>query len=378
MTKIIIAPDKFKGSLTGLQFCDAIERGIRKHVPDIEMEKLPLADGGDGTIEVLQYYLDGEMISLDVNDPLGREVNASYLYSKAKKTAFIEMAEASGIRLLSDKEANPLKTSTYGTGELIKDALEKGVEHIILGIGGSATNDAGMGMARALGYRFFDKDNKELLGIGKDLQKIENIDVSGVHPRIKEVNFELACDVDNPLYGPNGAAYVYSPQKGASSKMVMELDNGLIVFNEVVKSQFQLDLQNIKGAGAAGGLGAGCILFLGAHLNSGIELIKNEADFDQKIKGADWIITGEGKLDSQTFSGKVIRGVLDSLEGQKLALFCALVDLSEEEKNDMQVDYISETSVYAKDLQDSMQNAGKYLEMAAEEFVSKLSNSVYK
>lgn len=377
MTKIIIAPDKFKGSLTGLQFCDAIERGIRKHVPDVEMEKLPLADGGDGTVEVLKYYLDGEMISLNVSDPLGRAVKASYLFSEVKKTAFIEMAEASGIRLLNDKEANPLKTSTYGTGELIKDALEKGVEHIILGIGGSATNDAGMGMARALGYRFFDKDNKELLGIGKDLQKIENIDVSGVHPKIKEVNFELACDVDNPLYGPNGAAYVYSPQKGASSKMVIELDNGLIVFNEVVKSQFQLDLQNIKGAGAAGGLGAGCILFLGAHLNSGIELIKKEAGFDQKIKNADWIITGEGKLDSQTFSGKVIRGVLDSLEGQKLALFCALVDLSEEEKNDMQVDYVSETSVYAKDLQDSMQNAGKYLEMAAEEFASKLSNSVY-
>jgi len=368
MTKIIIAPDKFKESLTGLQFCDAIEKGIRKHVPDIEIEKLPLADGGDGTVEVLKYYLDGEMISLNVNDPLGRKVEASYLYSKTKKTAFIEMAEASGIRLLSNEEANPLKTSTYGTGELIKDALDKGVEHIILGIGGSATNDAGMGMARALGCRFFDKDNKELLGIGKDLQKIETIDASGVHSKIKEVNFEVACDVDNPLYGPNGAAYVYSPQKGASSKIVMELDNGLINFNEVVKSQFHLDLQNIKGAGAAGGLGAGCILFLGANLNSGIELIKNEAGFDQKIKGADWIITGEGKLDSQTFSGKVIRGVLDSLEDQKLALFCALVDLSETEREKLKVDHIAETSLYAKDLQDSMQNAGKYLEMAAESF----------
>ncbi|RKE04117.1 glycerate kinase [Marinifilum flexuosum] len=368
MTKIIIAPDKFKGSLTGLQFCDAIEKGIRKHVPDIEIEKLPLADGGDGTVEVLQYYLDGEMISLNVNDPLGRKVEASYLYSKIKKTAFIEMAEASGIRLLSNEEANPLKTSTYGTGELIKDALDKGVEHIILGIGGSATNDAGMGMARALGYRFFDKDNKGLLGIGKDLQKIETIDASGVHSKIKEVNFEVACDVDNPLYGPNGAAYVYSPQKGASSKIVMELDNGLTNFNEMVKSQFHLDLQNIKGAGAAGGLGAGCILFLGANLNSGIELIKNEAGFDQKIKGADWIITGEGKLDSQTFSGKVIRGVLDSLEDQKLALFCALVDLSETEREKLKVDHIAETSLYAKDLQDSMQNAGKYLEMAAESF----------
>ncbi len=371
MTKIIIAPDKFKGSLTGLQFCDAIERGIRKQVPDVEIEKLPLADGGDGTVEVLQYYLDGEMISLNVGNPLGRNVNASYLYSKVKKTAFIEMAEASGIRLLSNEEANPLETSTYGTGELIKDALDKGAEHIILGIGGSATNDAGMGMARALGYRFFNKDKQVLLGVGKDLQELENIDVSEVHPKIKEVKFEVACDVDNPLYGPKGAAYVYSPQKGATPEMVRQLDNGLIIFNELVKSQFQLDLQNIKGAGAAGGLGAGCILFLGAKLNSGIELIKKEADFDQKIKGADWIITGEGKLDSQTFSGKVIKGVLDSMENQKLALFCALVNLSEKEREKLKVDYISETSVYAKNLYDSMLNAGKYLEMAAEEFAQK-------
>ena len=368
MTKIIIAPDKFKGSLTGLEFCTAIENGIRKHAPNIEIEKLPLADGGDGTVEVLQYYLDGEMMSLEVNDPLGRKVNASYLYSQSKKTAFIEMAEASGIRLLSDKEANPLKTSTYGTGELIRDALDKGVEHIILGIGGSATNDAGMGMARALGYRFYNKDNKELLGVGKDLQEIETIDISGAHPQIKNVNFEVACDVDNPLHGPNGAAYIYSPQKGATPKIVMQLDNGLIIFNEVVKSQFQMDLQNIKGAGAAGGLGAGCILFLGAKLNSGIELIKKEADFNSKVKGADWIITGEGKLDSQTFSGKVIRGVLDSIEDQKLALFCGLVDLSEEERNGIQIDFISETSAYAKDLEDSIQNAGIYLEKAAEEF----------
>jgi glycerate kinase len=372
MTKIIIAPDKFKGSLTGFQFCEAIEKGIRKHQPDVEIEKVPLADGGDGTLEVLNYYLDGEMISLIVSDPLGRRINASYLYSKAKKTAFIEMAEASGIRLLADKEANPLNTSTYGTGELIKDALNKGVEHIILGIGGSATNDAGMGMARALGYRFFNKDKRELLGIGKDLQEIETIDISGVHAEIKNVKFEVACDVDNPLYGPNGAAYIYSPQKGATPKMVMELDNGLIIFNEVVKSQFQLDLQNIKGAGAAGGLGAGCILFLGAKLNSGIELIKNEADFDNKIKDADWIITGEGKLDSQTFSGKVIRGVLDSLKNQKLALFCGLIDLSADERDSLKVDYISEILPLAKDMNDSIKNAGEYLTKAAEEFGEKL------
>lgn len=372
MTKIIIAPDKFKGSLTGLEFCEAVERGIRKHVSDVEIENLPLADGGDGTVEVLQYYLEGEMIALKVSDPLGREVNASYLYSAEKKTAFIEMAEASGIRLLADYEVNPLLTSTYGTGELIKDALDKGVEYIILGIGGSATNDAGMGMAKALGYRFFNKKGKELKGIGNDLRDLYRIDGTGVHPNVSKVSFKVACDVDNPLYGINGAAYIYAPQKSASPEMVKSLDDGLFNFSEVVKSQFQIDLQNIKGAGAAGGLGAGCILFLGARLHSGIDLIKREADFDQKIKNADWVITGEGKLDAQTFSGKVIQGVLQSLTNQQLALFCGVIDLIDEERKKLKVDYMAETSSYAKDLEDSIQNAGKYLEMVAEEFAKEI------
>ncbi|WP_421918527.1 glycerate kinase [Marinifilum sp.] len=372
MTKIIIAPDKFKSSLSGLEVCEAIEIGIKKQAPHVQIEKLPLADGGDGTVEVLQYYLNGKMISVEVKDPLGRKVNASYWYSKTKGIAFIEMAAASGIRLLTEYEANPLNTSTYGTGELIKDALDKGVNHIILGIGGSATNDAGIGMAKALGYRFFDKDQNELIGLGKDLKRVKRTDNTRVHPKIKDVKFEVACDVDNPLFGSHGAAYVYASQKGASGPMIEQLDKGLRAFNEMAKKQFQLDLQNIKGAGAAGGLGAGSILFLDARLQSGIELIKNVADFNKKIKTADWIITGEGKLDSQTFSGKVIRGVLDSIEQQNLALFCGSVDLSEEERSRIQIEYIAETSAYAKNLDDSMQSAGKYLKMAAEEFGKKL------
>lgn len=371
MTKIILAPDKFKGSLTGIEFCDAVERGIRKHTSDVEIIKLPLADGGDGTIEVLNFYLAGEMNSIEVHDPLHREINASYLYSKEKKTAYIEMAEASGIRLLKGDEANPMLTSTYGTGELIKDALDKGAEHIILGIGGSATNDAGLGMARALGYVFFDENNNELKGTGKDLILLNSIDHSAVHPRLKSVKFEVACDVDNPLFGENGAAYIYSPQKGAAPKMVLELDAGLQHFNEVVKKQFELDLQQISGAGAAGGLGAGCILFLNAALNSGIDLLKKEANFDALIKGADWIITGEGKLDEQTFSGKVIRGVLDSVSDQKLTIFCGLVDLDEARVKEMNIHHISEVTQYAASIEDSIQNAFAYLEKAAEDFALK-------
>jgi len=370
MVKIAIAPDKFKGSLTGLEFCKAVEKGLRKHADNLEIVNLPLADGGDGTVEVLKYYLDGELISVPVNDPLGREVTASYLYSEGKRTAFIEMAEASGIRLLSDEEANPLLTSTYGTGELINDALDRGVEHIILGIGGSATNDAGLGMARALGYRLLDNDMRELKGMGKDLMDLDSIDTRQVNRKIKEVRFDVACDVDNPLYGPDGAAYVYAPQKGANSEMVEDLDFGLFTFYEVVNLEFGIDLKNVKGAGAAGGLGAGCMVFLNAKLNSGIELIKQEAQFNDKIKDADWIITGEGKLDSQTFSGKVIRGIMDSITYQKIALFCGQVDLNEEELKQLKIDHLSQISSYAKDVNDSIQNSEKYLEKAAEEFAS--------
>jgi len=368
MLKIAIAPDKFKGSLSGLEFCEAVDKGLRKHAPNLEIVNLPLADGGDGTVEVLKYYLNGELITLPVCDPLMREVRASYLYSEEKKTAFIEMAEASGIRLLSDGEANPLLTSTYGTGELINDALDRGVEHIILGIGGSATNDAGMGMARALGYRFLDNEVRELKGVGKDLLDLDSIDIRQVNRKIKKVKFDIACDVDNPLYGPDGAAYVYAPQKGANLEMVEDLDFGLFTFNEVVNLEFGIDFKNVKGAGAAGGLGAGCMLFLNAKLNSGIELIKQEANFDVNIKDADWIITGEGKLDSQTLSGKVIRGVIDSITNQKLALFCGQVDLNEDELKQLKIDHLSQISSYAKDVNDSIQNAGKYLEKAAEEF----------
>jgi len=371
MTTIILAPDKFKASLSGMEFCDAVERGIRKHSPNVEIIKLPLADGGDGTIEVLNFYLEGEMSSVEVHDPRHRKINASYLYSEGKKTAYIEMAEASGIRLLKNDEANPMLTSTYGTGELIKDALDRGVNHIILGIGGSATNDAGLGMARALGYVFFNQDKDELKGLGEDLTALDSIDKSAIHPRLKEVKFEVACDVDNPLYGENGAAHIYSPQKGATPEMVLELDAGLQNFSRVVKKQFNTNLQEISGAGAAGGLGAGCILFLNAELNSGIDLIKKEANFDTYAKACDWIITGEGKLDEQTFSGKVIRGVLDSRLDKKLAVFCGFVDLNEARLKEMNIDYLSEVAEYATSRNDSIKNAGAYLEMAAEAFAQK-------
>ncbi len=367
--KIVIAPDKFKGSLTGIEFCNIVEESLLQYSDEFEVHKVPLADGGDGTVDVIRYYTEGQRIRLEVHDPLMRKIEAEYLYSESARLAFIEMSAASGIRLLNDEELNPMETSTFGTGELILDALSRGAVHIIMGIGGSATNDAGMGMARALGFRFFDKDKNELQGKGKDLQLLHSIDAGQAHQRIHDVKFEIACDVDNPLFGENGAARVYAPQKGADEQMVQMLDKGLWNFAAVAYKNFLIDLQQIAGSGAAGGLGAGCILFLDAHLKSGIELIKSISGFNEKIADAQWIVTGEGSIDSQTFSGKVIKGVLDSRRQHKIAVFCGRSDLPKGSLHDNSIDYLAEILPLASDVHDSMQNAGIYLKMLADEFV---------
>lgn len=372
MYKIIIAPDKFKGALSGLQFCDIVEEAIKKHIAPVEIKKLPLADGGDGTVEVLEYYMGGERVVVEVHDPLLRTIQASYLFSEEKKMAFIEMADASGIRLLGQEELNPLKTSTYGTGELIKHAIGKGAQHVILGIGGSATNDAGMGMARALGYRFYDLNQKELLGKGEDLNRLVHIDATSVSLILKTIKFHIACDVDNPLFGENGAAHIYAPQKGANKETVALLDSGLQNFSSIVKNQFGFDLQRLAGAGAAGGLGAGTVLFLDAELKSGIQLIKEVANFDEQIEGFDWIISGEGRFDEQTFSGKVIKGVMDSKTNQKLAIFCGFSELSDQDLAKHGVDYLAEVKTYAKNIDDSIKNSAKYLARAAEAFAKNI------
>ncbi len=368
MTKIVIAPDKFKGSLKGIEFCNIVENVLNEYHPNIDIIKLPLADGGDGTVEVINYYLQGETNAINVSNPLFKQVSASYLYSNSQKTAYIEMAEASGLKLLNTDKLNPLKTSTYGTGELILDAIKTGAEHIILGIGGSATNDCGIGMAKALGYRFWDSNGHELYGTGEDLNKLAHIDTSKSIPELKCIKFEVACDVDNPLYGINGAAQVYAPQKGADAKMVNILDSGLQNFNTIAKNQFKIDLQNIPGSGAAGGLGAGCILFLNAELKSGIELIMNIAHYSNQVQNADWIITGEGKLDNQTLSGKVISGIIHSLTNQKLAIFCGINNFLKTDVSIQAADYIGELSSYAMNHSDAIKNVVKYLKMATIDF----------
>ena len=371
--KIILAPDKYKGSLTGLEFCNIIEP-ILKASLNAEVIKAPLADGGDGTIEVVNYYLKGEAIQTEVINPIFKPVIASYLYSEATKTAFIEMAEASGMKLLQPKDQNCMETTTFGTGELILNAINRGAQHIILGIGGSATNDCGIGMAKTLGYRFLDENDNEVKPIGGELANIYKIDESLKDKRLSTIKFQIACDVTNPLYGPNGAAYVYAKQKGASDEEIKYLDFGLQKFSKVLDKHFSIQTQNIEGAGAAGGMGAGATAFLKGELLPGIDLIKQIADFDANIKTADWIITGEGKLDDQTLSGKTISGVLSSAKKHKIkvAAFCGSTDLQSDELNAMGINYSDSIMSLAKDLDDALTNTSQYLENMTRTFIEKI------
>jgi glycerate kinase len=374
--RIVVAPDKFKNSLTGLEFCKAVEEGIKAVLKsDVDIVKLPLADGGDGTIEVVNYYLKGEVIHVEVNNPFFQPIKASYLYSESSKTAFIEMAEASGVKLLKPEQFDCKNATSLGTGEIIVDAIKKGAQKIILGIGGSATNDCGIGMATALGYQFLDKNNNEVKPIGANLSQIESIDVSNVHDRLYEVDFSVACDVTNPLYGSNGAAYVYGAQKGASTTDIMMLDKGLEDFSKILNAVFNIDAQSVKGAGAAGGMGIASKVFLNGDLKSGIELVKYLADFDAKIKNSEWIITGEGRLDSQTFSGKTIKGIVDSAkkDGIKIAAFCGSTNLNSNSIKDFGIDYVDLVDNYSKNKNDAIQNGLAYLRHIAKIFAKKLA-----
>jgi glycerate kinase len=371
--KIILAPDKFKNSLTGLEFCEAVEEGIGKITSDVEITKQPLADGGDGTIEVVNYYLKGNIINVLVNNPFFEPIKATYLYADATKTAFIEMAEASGVKRLKKEQFDCKNATTFGTGELIVDAIEKGASTIILGIGGSATNDCGIGMATALGYRFLDKNNQKLKPIGANLSKIKSIDPTNIHHKLSNVDFKIACDVTNPLYGENGAAFVYGAQKGASTEDILMLDKGLQDFSAILNDVFTIEVQSVKGAGAAGGMGIASKLFLNGTLEPGIQLIKNLTQFDDKIKNADWIITGEGKLDNQTLSGKTIQGVLESAKKQdiKVAAFCGAIDLVGKKPEDFGIGYADAVTTYSIDLKDAMSNSKKYLSLISEKFAKK-------
>lgn len=307
--KIVISIDSLKGSLTSIEAANAIKKGILSVDNKSDVVIMPLADGGEGTVEALVQGMNGEEKVISVTGPINEKVNATYGILKETNTAIIEMAQASGLPLVPGELRNPLNTTTYGVGEIIKEAIEKGCRNFIVGIGGSATNDCGVGMLQALGFEFYD-ENDNLVGLGgKVLNQIKRIKTDNKLKELDECNFKIACDVNNPLYGENGAAYIYGPQKGATEEIVKELDKGLKNFAEVVKKDLGKDIAHIEGAGAAGGLGFGFLGFLNSKLESGIKIILDEIKLEEVVKDADIVITGEGRLDNQTAMGKAPIGV---------------------------------------------------------------------
>ena len=307
--KIVISIDSLKGSLTSIEAANAIKKGILSVDNKSDVVIMPLADGGEGTVEALVQGMNGEEKVISVTGPINEKVNATYGILKETNTAIIEMAQASGLPLVPAELRNPLNTTTYGVGEIIKEAIEKGCRNFIVGIGGSATNDCGVGMLQALGFEFYDK-NDNLVGLGgKVLNQIKRINTDNKLKELDECNFKIACDVNNPLYGENGAAYIYGPQKGATEEIVKKLDKGLKNFAEVVKKDLGKDIAHIEGAGAAGGLGFGFLGFLNSKLESGIKIILDEIKLEEVVKDADLVITGEGRLDNQTAMGKAPIGV---------------------------------------------------------------------
>lgn len=307
--KIIAAPNAFKGSMSAKEAAAAISEGVLRVIPDCEVVCVPIADGGDGLAEIATEALCGRDFFTPVHGPLMGDLQASFGYVENTGVAIIEMANASGLSLLAGAQLNPMKTTTYGTGELILAAISKGATRIIVGLGGSATCDGGIGMASALGYRFLDIKGNELLPIGESLINIHTIDNSGVNDQIRNIQFEGVCDVTNPLTGNNGASYVYSPQKGADEDQVRELDEGLVNLARVIQRDLGVTVDQIPGGGAAGGLGAGLCSFLGANLRKGIDLVLDLVGMREKIQGADLVITGEGQIDYQTKFDKAPIGV---------------------------------------------------------------------
>ncbi|WP_270555563.1 glycerate kinase [Dorea amylophila] len=307
--KVVIAIDSLKGSLSSMEAGMAIKDGILAAKPDAEVIVKPLADGGEGTTDALIEGMNGERIDLTVTGPMHTPVDAYYGYLKDTNTAVMEMASAAGITLVPDSEKNPLLATSYGVGEMINDAIQRGCRNFIIGIGGSVTNDGGIGMLKALGVRFLDENGEDAGEGGQALAKVARIDVSGMNPLLKECHIQVACDVNNPLCGENGSTYVYGPQKGVTEDMKKTLDEAMAHFARVTSETLENDYMNIPGAGAAGGLGYAFLAYTGAALTPGIELILDAVELEEELSGADVVVTGEGRLDFQTAMGKAPVGV---------------------------------------------------------------------
>lgn len=363
--KIVIIPDSFKGSASSMEVCNCIERGILKVFKNADIKKIPVADGGEGTVDSILYAAGGNIKKVNVRNPSGKIIEAKYGIINKEK-AVIEMAEASGITLVDDAVRNPLKYSTYGTGELIKDAMNNNIKEILIGIGGSATNDCGIGMANALGYKFLDENNNELEAIAENMIKVASIDDSNVDKRIFDIKINVACDVKNPLYGENGATAIYGKQKGVTEESFDILDNGLKNIARIVKDKFNKEIDYIEGSGAAGGLGGGLVAFCNAELKSGIDAVLDIIDFEDKIKDASLIITGEGAIDGQTKKGKVPVGVARRANGIPVIAIVGDIRDGAEAVYDMGIVSIMPALKRAMPLDEAIKNSKTLIEDAAE------------
>ena len=327
--KVVIAPDSYKGCLSALEVAKAMERGVLSVFPSAEVRKIPIADGGEGTVAALVTATNGQLRQTEVTDPLGNKIIAHWGVLGDGRTAVIEMAAASGLPLVPKEKRDPRATTTYGTGELIKAALAEGLAKIIIGIGGSATNDGGTGMARALGVRFLDAAEREVAAGGGSLAEICQIDTNGLDPRLKSTEIVVACDVDNPLCGTRGASAVFGPQKGATPEMVQQLDAGLAKYASCARQATGRDVAEKAGAGAAGGLGAGLMFFTPAQLKPGVELVLDAVGFSDIVRDADFVIPGEGRTDFQTAFGKAPVGVAKCAKAHGAPVFCISGGLGE-------------------------------------------------
>ncbi|MDR1509655.1 MAG: glycerate kinase [Synergistaceae bacterium] len=329
MKKVLLVPDSFKGTMSSMEFCEVVRDVIQLHYPNTVVISLPVADGGEGSVDSFIFALGGEKITISAKGPYMEDMEAFYGLIEGGSTAVIEMAVCAGLPLVGEN-LHPEKTTTYGVGQLMADATARGCKKIIMGLGGSCTNDFGTGAASALGVRFTDSDGKEFIPVGESLSKISHIDKSGLLPSLQGVEITAMCDIDNPLHGENGAAYVFAPQKGANSKMVEFLDGQLRSASETVRKEFGINVSEIPGAGAAGGMGGGMIAFLGAKLRPGIEVVLDTIRFDELLNGADLIISGEGRLDTQSLHGKVVVGVARRAKKQGIPLVAIVGDVGDD------------------------------------------------
>jgi glycerate kinase len=371
--KIIIAPDKFKGSLKSIEVCNAIKKGIFEADNSIESLSFPMADGGDGFAEVMKYYLHTETQFVRTVDPLGRNISASYEWNKKDSFAIIELASSSGLAILKKEEQNPLVTSTFGTGLLIMDAIKLGVKNIILGIGGSATNDAGIGILAAMGFTILDEDDNILKPSGENLLLIKKIVPPDFLPLVK---IEIACDVINPLYGAEGAACIFSPQKGATIEQVKKLDDGLKQFSTIIEQETGKNLSTIPGTGAAGGIAVGLMAYFNASLSKGTQLTIDASHIKDYIDDADFIITGEGKLDKQSFGGKTISAITSIAKEKNIpvAALCGKLELTEAEWRQLGLSLAVEISDASMTEEKSMRMASALVRDKAKSIVPSLKN----